>query len=91
MPVDDIPVHDKVKIGSDFKYGCNNNKPRGSGYWVQSREYRTNGTYVLMDKFVKFQMTTPCRNFYLWDTDTACRGCPREKDIEYALKMSALK
>ena len=90
MAVLDHEVHEKVKIGADFKYGCNNDKPRGKGYWVQEREYRSNGTYIMMSKFIPFRMSVPCRNFYLWDTDNACRSCPREKDIEYALQMSAL-
>lgn len=91
MPVLDHDVHEKVKVGSDFKYGCNNNKPRGKGYWVQEREYKTDGTYVLRDHFIKHQNTTACRSFALWDIDSACRNCPREKDVEYAAQMLALK
>ena len=90
MAVLDHPVHEKVKIGADFKYGCNSDKPKSEGYWVKVREYRSNGTYVMQDKFIPFRMSQPCRNFYLWDTDNACRSCPREKDIEYALTMQQL-
>lgn len=46
MPVDDHPVHEKTKTGPDWRYGCNNHKPRkGNAYYAPDRLYRPDGTF----------------------------------------------
>lgn len=90
MAVLDHPVHDKVKIGADFKYGCNSRKSFADGYYAPDRVYKPDGTFYIIQSFVKRAMSDKCRNFYLWDTDNACRGCTTEKDIDYALTMQKL-
>lgn len=91
MPVEDIEVHEKVRVGSDFKYGCNSDKERANGYWVQVRKYNKNGKYKIVDKLIEHEMTTKCRSFALWDTDSACRDCQREKDYQYEKKCLSLR
>ncbi len=94
MPVEDHEVHEKVKIDSTFRYGCNSlRNPNRSmnGYYAPDRRYRPDGTYYQVLTFIPHTNTTACRSFALWDTDPACQGCTTEKDIEYALTMQRLK
>ena len=92
-PVEDIDVHDKVKIGSDFRYGCNSvrNPKKSDGYYALDRIYRENGTFYIENVFIPHTNTTRCRSFALWDTDSACRDCPREKDYQYEKKCLSLR
>ena len=89
-PVIDHEVHEKVKIAEDTPYGCNGRTDFSKGYWVQEREYRTDGTYVMRDHFIERRMSTACRSFYLWDTDPRCNNCSTKKDTEYANLMGNL-
>jgi len=87
-------VHEKVKVGSDFRYGCNSvRNPNRSmkSYYVQERKYLPDGTFYLQLSEIKHANTTKCRSFALWDTDPACEGCQSERDIEYRDKCLALR
>ena len=92
-PVEDIDVHEKVKIGLDFRYGCHSsrNPKKSSGYFAPNRVYDHKGEYVTVLKYIPHANTTKCRSFALWDTDPACEGCQSERDIEYRDKCLALR
>ena len=90
MPVEEHEVHESVRHSADKLYGCNSNKRLQNGYWLQEREYRQNGTYIMMHKFIPHKMSVDCRNYYLWYSDPGCRGCNLPKDREYAQRMQSL-
>ena len=89
-PVLDHEVHEKVKINENTPYGCNGRSGFSKGYWVQEREYRRDGTYVMRDHFIPHRLSADCRSFYLWNIDPRCSGCTTKKDKEYARIMSGL-
>jgi hypothetical protein len=86
-------VHEKVKIGADFKYGCNSREGMAKGYWVKDRIYLAGdgGRFEYHDKWIPHRMSTKCRNFYLWDSHAPCRECTTEKDHEYAERMKGME
>ena len=48
MPVVDHPVHERTKIGADFRYGCHNHPPRkGAAYYAPNRRYLPDGRFVI--------------------------------------------
>lgn len=89
MPVEDHPVHDKVKRDSSFRYGCHNNPKKASGYWAIDRTYRSDGTFFLHNVFIPHTMSIKCR-FDMYNNDPQCEGCTVEKDTEYLERMSKL-
>ena len=94
MPVEDHVVHEKVKIDSTFRYGCNSvrNPNRSmSGYHAPDRRYRPDGTYYQVLTFIPHTNTTDCRSFALWDTDPACADCKTKRDEQYAATMRGLE
>lgn len=96
MPADEDydVVHEKVKVGSDFRYGCNSvRNPNRSmkSYYAQERKYLPDGTFYLRLSEIKHENSTACRSFRLWDVDPACADCNTERDLEYAEKMGGLK
>lgn len=93
MGVLEHPVHDKVKQGADFKYGChsaNTGPLRPNGYYAPQRVMRSYGDLEYVAVFIEHRMSTACRNFYLWDADRACAGCTQPKDTAYAEEMRGL-
>lgn len=92
-PVEDIDVHEKVKIGADFRYGCHSsrNPTKSLGYYAPNRVYNELGTFTTELEFIPHTNTTKCRSFALWDTDHACSDCKSERDIEYRDKCLALR
>lgn len=74
-PVDDHPVHEKTKIGSDFRYGCFNRKPFSAGYYAKDRVYRGNGTFYEVLVYIPHTMTTDCQ-FDMYEAHSACATCP---------------
>jgi hypothetical protein len=93
MAVLEHEVHEKVKIDSTFRYGCNSvRNPNRSmkGYYAPDREYRPDGTYYQRLVFIHHVNSKPCRCFALWDTDPACTDCKTERDEEYANTMRGL-
>ena len=89
MAVLDHPVHVKTKFRADYKYGCHNRKPFSKGYIAFDRQYRPDGTFVVIQKFIEHKMSEKCRSFYEWDT-VHCEGCIAPKDTEYAEQMKQL-
>lgn len=67
-------VHEKVKIALNKPYGCNGFEKRVEGYWVQERSYQSNGTWVLLDKFIPYRMSKECR-YDMSLTDPRCENC----------------
>jgi len=90
MPVEDHEVHEKVRIAEDKPYGCNSRKKMSDGYWAKDRKYLEDGYFESVYVFIPHQMSTSCRNFYLWDKDPRCGNCTTERDTEYAERMQAL-
>ena len=89
-PVEDHEVHEKVKVGADFKYGCWSRGEFSAGYYAPDRRYRPDGTFAIYQTYIPHVMSQQCRNFYLWDADSACKDCAAPKDTEYAERMSKL-
>lgn len=53
-PVDDHPVHEKTKIGADWRYGCNNHGSRkGAIYYAPNRVYDDEGKFTVELKDIK--------------------------------------
>lgn len=78
MPVDDIPVHDKVKISADKRYGCWGRVKMDAGYFAPDRRYKPDGTYYQILTRIPHRNTTDCR-YDLWESDPRCSGCTAEK------------
>lgn len=77
-PVDDHPVHEKTKIGKDFRYGCHDHKPFSKGYYAPDRVYKPDGTFYLIQTFIPFVMSRACK--YDLKNDPACRDCKWRDD-----------
>lgn len=90
MPVEEHAVHARVKITSNFRYGCHNRKTFKAGYIAFDRQYRPDGTFVVVQKFIEHRMSDKCCNFYLWDSHQHCEGCNTPKDEDYKKRMLAL-
>ena len=77
MPVEDMPVHDKVRELAGTKYGCYNRKPYADGYRAPNRYQTSDGyqaVYKLEAKFIPRVMSRECR----YDqslTDWKCHEC----------------
>lgn len=87
MPVEEHEVHEKVRIAADKPYGCHSRDGMSKGYYAPDRIYRPDGTFYVVQTFIKHAMSDSCRAFYIWDTDPRCTGCTTAKDNEYANKM----
>lgn len=74
MPVLDHEIHESVRKNDSNRYGCWNRKGYAEGYHVHDRAYKTDGTYVMRDKFIKYVMSRECR-FDMSLTDKWCEGC----------------
>lgn len=89
-PVEDHPIHEKVRVGPDFRYAACQRKIRQPGYYVLTRYYFDDGRYELRNEWVPNTASKDCR-YMQHDTDPACQGCPQVKDMEYINKMRELK
>lgn len=79
MPVLDHEVHEKVRHGSDFRYGCHskNNHVRKDGYFAPGRVYlKDEHDYATIHIYVHDTMSKDCR-YDLSLEDKACEGCKR--------------
>jgi hypothetical protein len=76
LPGLDHEVHPSTRIGEEYRHGCwNLPRPRnGDGYWAPHRIYREDGSYSETQRFIKFSMSTECRNDVSL-TDPHCEGC----------------
>ena len=81
---DNPPVHEKTKVGADWRYGCNNHKPRkGNFYYAMSRVYLSDGTF--RSELVRIETDWIKRDVCPAAHDhQGCTGCvhklPLEKD-----------
>ena len=77
MAVIDHPVHEKVKISEDSRYGCHNRKDFMEAYYAPNRAAGTDGykpTWWLERVRVPFTMSRECR-FDMSLRDPRCEGC----------------
>lgn len=74
MPVLDHPVHEKTRVGADFKYRCNNRRHFASGYYAPERVYGFDGLFTVELRWIPHRMSTECR-YDLPATDPGCTGC----------------
>lgn len=90
MPVEDHAVHEKVKAGTDFRYGCWNTEHNTPGYYAPNRGYNRFGTYIVELFYIENRMSRECR----YDgaggkdgIDPACEGC-KHKGSDYVKRIS---
>ena len=72
---DSPPVHEKTKIGPDWRYKCNNHPSRkGAFYYAPNRIYRPDGTfYVVLERIESEWIEHDvCR---AWHDHQGCLGC----------------
>lgn len=77
-PVDDHPVHEKVKIDADKAYGCKN-RVMAKGYYAPDRVYKPDGTFYVVQVFIPHRLTTSCK-YDFRRTDPRCGGCKWRED-----------
>ena len=86
-------VHEKTK--DKGQYGCFNRPELTGGYWAKDgyrMEQHEGQMYGVQKwKWVDNVMSSPCRNYYLWETDPKCVGCNAPKDIAYQKRMEGMK
>jgi hypothetical protein len=86
MPGLDHPVHEKTRVGDDFRYGCHNRGKYAAGYFAPdgyTPAYAGATQMHVQMRFVPHVLSTDCR-FDLSQTDPACRDCKhRGKGAEY--------
>ena len=88
-PVLDHEVHVVTKIRADKPYECHSRKGMSSGYVALDRQYRHDGTFVVVQKFISHTLSDGCR-YDLSAKDLRCDGCTTKKDTKYLSDMSNL-
>lgn len=91
MPVETHEVHEKVKVGDDFRYGCWN-RPGKFNYTYQApaRIYADDGSFEVSSVEVRFANSHNCR-YDLSLSDSACKGCTHRGSGEiYAEKIRSI-
>lgn len=78
MPVEDHPVHARTKITSNYRYGCHNGLRTSPGYYAEDRQYKTDGTFVRVLRFIENKMSRDCK--YDNPRDQHCEGCKHKHD-----------
>ena len=77
---DNPPVHEKTKTGPDWRYGCNNHKPRkGNAYYAPDRLYRPDGTFYtvltrIQTEWIEYE---PCPAYH---NHQGCKECKHGND-----------
>ena len=89
MPVDDHPIHHST-IKTDFRAGCYNRPPASDGYWVPTRLYRPDGSFVMSEKYITHTLTRICRQVGrkvngVWEDLPECVGCTAQRDWQYIM------
>ena len=74
MAVLDHPVHEKVRIGNDHRYGCWNRVGHNDGYYAPTRRYFPDGSFDMVTIFIPHHMSRDCR-FDMSLQDPSCQGC----------------
>lgn len=92
MPVDDVVVHEKTKVGADYRSGCHSmyGNQRVSGYWAKDGfrfDELSESELVSTQRWIWVEDTSSqhCRQT-LYASLPFCEGCTREKDTEYLEK-----
>lgn len=78
---DNPPVHEKTRIGSDFRYRCFNRKNFASGYWAPNRVHGFDGRFTVELTWIKHVMSMKCQ-YDRHESDPACAGCKRGGEYE---------
>lgn len=78
MPVEDHPVHPKVRIDSTFRYGCHNREPYAEGYYAPDRHYFPDGRFEVRNVSIKRVSTDACQ-YDRSQHDAACEGCKHKE------------
>lgn len=77
MPVEDMPVHEKVIEKEGARYGCFNRKPFADGYRAPNRYQTSDGyqaVFKIEAKFIPHVMSRECR-YDMSLTDHKCHEC----------------
>ena len=74
-PVDDHPVHEKVKKVGVNPPCWNNRKPFLPGYYAEDRYYQSDGRWSRIMRWIPHLMTTDCRQPGEQKPDLGCVGC----------------
>jgi hypothetical protein len=77
MPVPDRPVSEMTKRTGNEPYACQSSV-RKDGYWVKEREYKPDGRYDYVDRYIEDVTTKTCQQFELRKIDLRCANCPKE-------------
>lgn len=73
MPVEQHAVHERVRIGSDWRYACWNRPDKfADGYYAPDRIYNEDGTWRDVKTFIPHTMSHDCRSD---DSSGFCAGC----------------
>lgn len=77
MPVEDHPVHEKTRIGKDFRYGCFDRDEYNKGYWAPDRVWGDDGQFTVGLKWIPYKMSRGCLTAETGQalTDPNCQGC----------------
>ena len=99
MPVDDHPIHDKVRH-KEVVAGCYGKDSHKPGYWVQVRDYYPDGNYRMVMQYIPDVMSKECRGAMGWKINGAWTmfpecfkdgiPCPVIKDGPYISKNRAM-
>lgn len=82
-------VHERTKIGPDHRSGCHNRPEFSRGYYAPDREYKPDGTWVIVQRFIRHSMSQECR-FDLSLQSAHCAGCKHAgSGEEYAATIRA--
>lgn len=73
MAVLESNPHPVTVRASSTPYGCSNMTYR-DGYWIKTRQYAEDGTYEMVDTFIKHVMSKECRYDHSL-TDQRCQFC----------------
>ncbi len=91
MPVEEIPVHEKVRRGADHRYGCWCSQPAKHGFLAKDGlvvDTENNKGHGVINvgryrmKYVEHTMSSTCRHPE-WETDPGCQGCTSERDEDF--------
>ena len=88
MPVEDHPVHEKVKRAEGHHPACFNRAEFQPYYVAMDRVYFPNGKYAHVCVEIPHNMSKLCRQI---SELVECEGCTSPRDEEYIAKMRALK
>lgn len=87
MPVHDHEISPLTQVDESFRYGCHSKHSppvRSPGYWVKQREYKPDGTFIMVDSFIPHNMSVLCR-YDKRSSDINCFDCTNESDTKYLL------